>query len=212
MQQQKWLDRGECPACGSSDANVNHSTGYSYCFSCKTRFGYKNENIVSMPTGEVKRMGTIGEWGEISERNISLETTKKFNTKIKRTGNITTHHLYGYYNDKGEHLGNKIRQTKDKRMWVEGEITNAVLFGQNIFNQKAKYITICEGELDAMSAYELMGSKWPSVSIKTGAAGAIKDCKNAFDYLDKYDKEKHSLKHGGMLNHLLLLVLLILKT
>ena len=187
MQQQKWLDRGACPACGSSDANVKHSTGYSYCFSCKTRFGYKNENIVSMPTVEVKRMGTVGEWGEISERNISLETTKKFNTKIKRTGNITTHHLYGYYNDKGEHLGNKIRQTKDKRMWVEGEITNAVLFGQNIFNQKAKYITICEGELDAMSAYELMGSKWPSVSIKTGAAGAVKDCKNAFDYLDKYE-------------------------
>ena len=184
MGQKKWLDRGACPACGSSDANVNHTAGYSWCFSCQTKFG---DNIVTMPKIEVRPMATIGEWGDISERKISRDTAKKFNTKIKRNGNITTHHLYGYYNDKDEHVGNKIRQTKDKRMWVEGELSNAVLFGQNIFTQKAKYITICEGEVDAMSAYELMGSKWPSVSIKTGAAGALRDCKEAFDYLDKYD-------------------------
>jgi len=184
MEQKKWLDRGPCPACGSSDANVNHTAGYSWCFSCQTKFG---DNIVTMPKIEVRPMATIGEWGDISERKISRDTAKKFNTKIKRNGNITTHHLYGYYNDKDEHVGNKIRQTKDKRMWVEGELSNAVLFGQNIFTQKAKYITICEGEVDAMSAYELMGSKWPSVSIKTGAAGALRDCKEAFDYLDKYD-------------------------
>ena len=181
MQQHKWLDRGACPACGSSDANVSHTAGYSWCFSCQTRF---DDNVVTISKTKVKSMATLGEWGEIPERKISLETAKKFNTKIKRNGNITTHHLYGYYNDKGEHIGNKIRQTKDKRMWVEGELSDAVLFGQNIFTQKAKYITICEGEVDAMSAYELMGSKWPSVSIKTGATGAVRDCKEAFDYLD----------------------------
>ena len=184
MQQQKWLDRGACPACGSSDANVNHTAGYSWCFSCQTRF---DDNVVTISRTKVKSMATVGEWGEIPERKISLETAKKFNTKIKRDGNITTHHLYSYYNNNNEHIGNKIRQTKDKRMWVEGELSNAVLFGQNIFTQKAKYITICEGEVDAMSAYELMGSKWPSVSIKTGAAGALRDCKEAFDYLDGYD-------------------------
>ena len=184
MGQKKWLDRGACPACGSSDANVNHTAGYSWCFSCKTKFG---DNIITIPKIEVRSMATVGEWGEISERKISYDTAKKFNTKIKRNGNIITHHLYGYYNNKDEHIGNKIRQTKDKRMWVEGELSDAVLFGQNIFTQKAKYITICEGEIDAMSAYELMGSKWPSVSIKTGAAGALRDCKEAFDYLDKYD-------------------------
>jgi len=195
MQQKKWLDRGACPSCGSSDANVNHTAGYSWCFSCQTRFGeevrkdlqFYQGKILELPKQESKIMATVGEWGEISERKISHETAKKFNTKIKRNGNIITHHLYGYYNNKDEHVGNKIRQTKDKRMWVEGELSNAVLFGQNIFTQKAKYITICEGEIDAMSAYELMGSKWPSVSIKTGAAGALKDCKEAFDYLDMYD-------------------------
>tara|TARA_R100001086_G_scaffold76663_1_gene37199 strand:- start:131 stop:562 length:432 start_codon:yes stop_codon:yes gene_type:complete len=137
MEQKKWLDRGPCPACGSSDANVNHTAGYSWCFSCQTKFG---DNIVTMPKIEVRPMATIGEWGDISERKISRDTAKKFNTKIKRNGNITTHHLYGYYNDKDEHVGNKIRQTKDKRMWVEGELSNAVLFGQNIFTQKANIL------------------------------------------------------------------------
>ena len=150
MQQKKWLDRGPCPACGSSDANVNHMAGYSWCFSCETRF---DDNVITISNTKVKSMATTGEWGEISERKISLDTAKKFNTKVKRNGNITTHHLYGYYNDRGEHIGNKIRQTKDKRMWVEGELSDAVLFGQNIFTQKAKYITVSVGEIDAMSAY-----------------------------------------------------------
>ena len=35
----KWLDRSTCPKCGSVDSNVNHSEGYSYCFSCNVHFG-----------------------------------------------------------------------------------------------------------------------------------------------------------------------------
>ena len=186
MKQSQWLDRGPCPnpKCDSSDGNVQHKTGHSYCFVCHTRFG---DNILSMPKQEVKPVTTTGNWGDLSDRKISMETAKKFNTKIKTDGNIVTHHLYGYFNELGTQIGSKIRQTKDKRMWVEGDISDAVLFGQNIFSPKGKYITICEGEVDAMSAYELMGSKWPSVSIKTGAASALGDCKKAFSYLDSFD-------------------------
>jgi len=196
MLERQWLDRGPCPSCKSSDANVQHKDGYSYCFSCNTKFGENiipisidewHEHNLKLPTQEVREVTTTGKWGEISERKISAKTAKKYNTRIKSQGNITTHHLYGYHNERGDHIGTKIRQTKDKRMWVEGDISSAVLFGQNIFTQKGKYITVCEGELDAMSAYELMGEKWGSVSIKTGAAGALRDCKEAFDYLDAFD-------------------------
>ena len=62
-------------------------------------------------------------------------------------------------------------------MWVEGNITEATLFGQNLFTGGGKYITITEGEVDAMSAYELLGSKWACVSIKTGQV-ALRDCKS----------------------------------
>ena len=35
-----WGKRGPCPSpnCDSSDGCVEHSDGYSFCFSCKTRF------------------------------------------------------------------------------------------------------------------------------------------------------------------------------
>ena len=104
MQQQKWLDRGACPACGSSDANVSHTAGYSWCFSCQTRF---DDNIITISKTKVKSMATLGEWGEIPERKISLETAKKFNTKIKRNGNITTHHLYGYYKREAKRMARR---------------------------------------------------------------------------------------------------------
>ena len=47
-----WLDRGACPKCGSSDGNVKHSEGYSYCFSCNTRFGenMQQEKVIPMKT------------------------------------------------------------------------------------------------------------------------------------------------------------------
>ena len=39
-----------------------------------------------------------------------------------------------------------------------------------------------------MAAYELLGSKWPVVSIKSGAAGATKDVKQSIEYLEKFDE------------------------
>ena len=39
---ERWLKRGPCPDCGSSDANVQHSDGHSFCFSCNTRFSNKD--------------------------------------------------------------------------------------------------------------------------------------------------------------------------
>ena len=110
MIKRQWLDRGPCPKCGSSDANVNHQQGYSFCFSCQTRFG---DNVVSMPKQEVKPMTTTGNWGDISDRQISAETAKKYNTKVKVSGNIVTHHLYGYCNERGEQVGLNVLQTKD---------------------------------------------------------------------------------------------------
>jgi len=184
----QWVNRGPCPECRSSDGNVQHLDGHSWCFVCKTRFG---DNILSMPKQEVKieikPMATKGNWGGLTDRNISKETAKKYDTKIKVEGTTVTHHLYGYFNEAGNQIATKVRQTKGKKMWSEGDISGATLFGQQIFSPKGKYITVCEGEVDAMSAHQMMSSKWPCVSVKTGAAGALGDCKKAFSYLDSFD-------------------------
>ena len=51
------------------------------------------------------------------------------------------------------------------------------------------YIHTCivEGECDAMAAYELLGSRWASVSIKTGAQGAVKDIKENIEYVESFE-------------------------
>ena len=38
-----------------------------------------------------------------------------------------------------------------------------------------------------MAAYELLGSKWPVVSIKSGAAGGARDVKNSLEFLESFD-------------------------
>ena len=184
--EKRWLDRGACPKCGSSDGNVKHSEGYSYCFSCNTRFGenMQQEKVVPMPTESVIK--TVGTTGALTERNINKETAQKYNTSVKVNGSMNTHHIYKYYNESGANIGNKVRNVATKNMWVEGNITEATLFGQNLFTGGGKYITITEGEVDAMSAYELLGSKWACVSVKTGAGSALRDCKKAFEYLDSF--------------------------
>ena len=59
--------------------------------------------------------------------------------------------------------------------------------GQQLIKSGGKYITIVEGECDAMAAYELLGSKWPGISKKSGAAGAVKDVKQSIEFLEKFD-------------------------
>ena len=188
MYSSKWLDRGPCPKCGSSDAKVKHAEGYSYCFSCETRFGEEDDmnNVTPMPVDN-KPIVKQGMFSDIIERKINKETAEKYNTKVTKEGTVTTKHIYEYYDVNGSHVANKIRNTATKQMWTEGSIQEATLFGQNLFSSGGKYVTITEGEVDAMSAYQLMGSKWASVSIKTGAGGALRDCKSAFEYLDSFE-------------------------
>ena len=62
-----------------------------------------------------------------------------------------------------------------------------MLFGAQLFPKGGKYITIVEGELDALAAYQMTGSKWPVVSIRNGAQGALKDAKANYEYLESFE-------------------------
>ena len=188
MQTRTSADMGPCERCGSKDNKATYPDGHTWCFGCKT-YGASEEDmqteqkIVPMNNQNKKDF----KYSDISDRKISLDTCKKYSVPVTKEGNMVTQHMYKYYNDAGEHMASKFRRTNDKTFWSEGDLKNCGLFGQNLFNQGGKFITVCEGELDAMSAYELMGSKWPSVSLKNGAASALNNCKQALRYLSKFD-------------------------
>ena len=184
--------KGSCDHCGSSDANTKYEDGHSFCYSCKKYINgdkdMETHKVVPMINNASSTLKTEGVVDAISERRISKDTARLYNTQIKKTGSMTTHHIYQYFDKNATHIANKIREVKDKKFWSEGNLTGSGLFGQNIFGKAGKFITVCEGEIDAMSAYELLGSKWPVVSIKNGAASALQNCRDSFEYLNKFEK------------------------
>ena len=96
-------------------------------------------------------------------------------------------HVYPYFDKGGKYVAQKVRDTETKDFSVKGQWSEAVLFGAQLFPKGGKYITVVEGELDALAAYQMTGSKWPVVSIRNGAQGALKDCKAQYEWLNSFD-------------------------
>ena len=178
-----------CPNCGSSDARSINNNGTSKCFSCEKFFkSYENKETIErdeIATVETK-IEQEGVYAPLSDRQISLETAKKYGVRISydSKGVIAKHH-YPYVVDMGT-TSYKVRETTKKNFYWKGTPKDTQLFGQNLFKEGGKYITIVEGECDAMSAYELLGSQWPVISVKNGAGGATNDIKENLEYIESF--------------------------
>ena len=181
----KFLRHGSCEHCGSSDANSFYDDGHSYCHACQT-YEQGDENVGTyqqLPTKtKVSQMKTQGEVKSIVDRGISRETCENFGV-TQSDGK----HYYPYYDEDGLKVAHKVRSVVSKGFSIEGNFNKAALFGQNLFQKGGKYITIVEGELDALASYQMTGSKWPTVSIRNGAQAAVKDCKAQYEYLDSFE-------------------------
>ena len=178
---------GPCPKCDSSDALATYSD-HTWCYSCKT-YGSTGDEIQTEPRVLSMKSKTKRTFktSDIPDRKITADTCKKYGVTVALDGLTVVEHKYNYYNKDGNHIASKYRNAQVKDFWSEGPLSECGLFGQNIFNQSGKYITVCEGELDAMSVFQLTGSKFPAVSIKNGAASALKNCKQWLDYLNKFE-------------------------
>lgn len=133
--------------------------------------------------GVINNVLSQGQSEALTKRNISLDTVKKYGVTSK-----ANKHIYPYFDKDSCHVANKVRQTDPKNFFTEGDLSSGQLFGQHLFpSGSAKYITLCEGEIDAMSVFEMNGSRFPSVSIKSGAASAVRDCKTQMEYLNSFE-------------------------
>jgi twinkle protein len=182
----KFIKHVECsnPKCGSSDANSLYDDGHQYCFACNTYVNGSNDEPVAykQQTTKVFQMKTQGEVKAIVDRCISKDTCEFFGV-TQETGK----HYYPYFDETGAKVAEKIRSVENKTFSIAGNFNKATLFGQSLFQKEGKYITIVEGELDALASYQMTGSKWPTVSIRNGASAAVKDCKAQYEYLDSFE-------------------------
>ena len=197
-----------CPLCSSSDAVSVNADNSAYCFSCQEYI--KEYDMELQPTTnsnneyEVKDYMKESNYAEIIDRNISEQTCKKFGVTVKmdNMGTITNHY-YPYHDTQGAKIATKTRYTKLKEFSIQGNTKNSGLFGQHLFS-KNKYVIVTEGELDALSAYQMMlkGTyHTPVVSIKNGISSAVKDIKTSLEWLENnfdnvivnFDNDEHGL-------------------
>tara|TARA_R100000963_G_C4645041_1_gene109137 strand:- start:3042 stop:4754 length:1713 start_codon:yes stop_codon:yes gene_type:complete len=199
------LKQGACPDCSSSDAYTLYTDGHSWCFSCAT-YHRNTSNLTHEGEYEAMQLNTNNNTvkpvsnlyphikntvsSAISDRKISLKTCNKYNVTLELdSSDKIIKHLYPYYDKNNNQISTKVKVCATKTFYSqpEGTLNKAILFGQSLFSGGGKYVTVCEGELDAMSAYEMLGSKWPVVSVNSGAQSAYKNCKSNLEYLNSFD-------------------------
>ena len=197
-----------CPLCSSSDAVSVNADNSAYCFSCQEYI--REYDMELQPTSssnneyEVKDYMKESNYAEIVDRGISEQTCRKFGVTVKmdNMGTITNHY-YPYHDTQGAKIATKTRYTKLKEFSIQGNTKNSGLFGQHLFS-KNKYVIITEGELDALSAYQMMVKgtyHTPVVSIKNGISSAVKDIKTSLEWLENnfdnvivnFDNDEHGL-------------------
>jgi twinkle protein len=182
-----------CPLCSSSDAVSVNADNSAYCFSCQEyirEYNLEQEPTIINRDHEKKDFVGQSDFAEIVDRNIKADTCKKYGVtvKIDSMGNITNHY-YPYHDKQGAKIGTKTRFTKLKEFSIQGNTKYSGLFGEHLFS-KNKYVIITEGELDALSAYQMFKTdkyETPVVSIKNGITSAVKDVKNSLDWLEQFD-------------------------
>ena len=184
LTESKYIKHIPCEACGSSDANSLFDDGHQYCFACETYVAGDGTTtkVSKKPMNKELKFYDSATYLSIVDRSITSATCIAFGVK-QDNGK----HYYPYYNPDGSMVAIKTRSVEDKAFSVTGDFKDATLFGQNLFAKSGRYLTICEGELDALAAYQMQGSKYPCVSIRSGASGALKDCKAQYEWIDSFE-------------------------
>ncbi len=137
-------------------------------------------------------------------RGLHKETLAKYGAFVKTVkqinpdGTVQEHvskHVYPYFDKNGALIAQKVRHVRDGQKGFEalgdkGAWSRIGLFGQTVFPAgSAPRITITEGEIDAMSVFQMLGGRYPSVSISNGAHSVRKQLENpeVYKYLDTFD-------------------------
>jgi len=196
--QSTFVEHKPCPACRNAGGDRSgdnlsiYSDGHGYCNAC----GHyqKDDTGVNNYIEEKKPMQTITPRGvsnaSIKDRRISSSITSKFGVTVSydKKGQIEKHY-YPYYdsNESNRLLGYKERTVATKEFQIIGTNKGSGLFGQNANRSGSKYLTICEGEIDALSISEMFDGKWQVVSLKNGASSASRDIKENLEYIESFD-------------------------
>ena len=175
----KLLHREACPLCieegrdNSQDNLAIYDDGHKFC--------YAGHGLVEGNKETFNPVNFTYEY--IPLRGINREALIKYQvkTKVDAEGKPVA---IGFPYPNGAH---KVRQLAEKSFyWAEGPQHEHGLFGSDKFPAGShKYVTITEGELDALSLYQVVGS--PVVSVQS-ASSAMRDCIAERSWLNSFER------------------------
>lgn len=162
------------------DNLVLYDDGHGYCFAC----GYYTPDVTITNNKSERTISdnSISSYEYIGTRGITSDTMSHFGayTKLSNSSPTHIHFPFGTYT--------QIRGLNSKTFETIGNSNDVRLFGQDNFSAgSAKAITITEGAFDALSVYQMLGSKYPAVSVRSSST-ARRDCERAYAYLNSFDQ------------------------
>lgn len=200
------LSRQPCPfvECGSSDAfSYDTEKMCGKCHSCNrgypgvyTMHDWAKDKYPTSKGYTMKQQFSVVNEDQLtgkylSMRSISSDTMKFYGvqTYVDAEGEAVKQ-VYVYPNG-----GRKVR-VLPKNFYAQG-LSADQLFGMDKFNAgSAKAVTITEGELDALSAFQMLGSKYPVVSLPS-ATPSNKLFERCKDWIDSFEKIYLSFDSDG---------------
>lgn len=189
-----------CPCGKSTDAYAIQENGWGRCFGqCggrnfppggRTDDGTKDcdidaEQVMEKSSKATTPFSSLADFHKAwPERGFLKETLEKYKVQLN-----TETAKYPRFDSDGNHVGNKVRRLNPdgkNRFFFEGDKEAMKMFGVQAFPEGGKMITITEGQDDAMAAYQMMGSKYPCISVDS-ASSAKEDVKNNFEYINSFE-------------------------
>jgi twinkle protein len=172
-----------CTTCTSSDGMALYSDGHTHCFVCNTTIHADDSRVVSKKS--IRTDLLQGEAVSLPKRKLTLETCKKWNYKVADYNGEKVQ-VATYYDKDKKPVFQKLR-FKDKQFKTLGDINQATLYGQNLWNSGGKILCICEGEVDTASLSQLFNHKYAVCGIPNGVNGAVKSLKKQLEFLESFE-------------------------
>jgi twinkle protein len=131
-------------------------------------------------------------YASLPHRKISLETCQKFGYKVNEAGDE-----FAYYLFDGNPVFQKIRHKGQHSFEARGQALKAPLFGHHLWGRHDRHrLRITEGEIDAMSLYELSPST-PVVSIGAGAGSAKFSVMHNLEFIESFENVEFVFDNDG---------------
>lgn len=177
----EYVSQGSCPKC-NRERFALYSDGSQHCHKCDHHV-FPDGNTKETPKLVSKNLIEL-EYHPLGSRKISQATCEKYGYGIGDFKGEPTQ-AATYADKDGNVVAQKFRLRNKDFSWI-GDPKAASLFGQDKFTPNPKlHIVVTEGEIDALSLYEVNGG-YPVVSIKNGADSAAKEIAQQLEYLEGF--------------------------